>query len=171
MTDYRITEKGVSELRTIVMLHQNFTSALNPESVYVLYGRRQDDGTVDVTHSVMVHNSHPSPVDGFQVRRSDLEEASVHLLAAEPDLEVVGVAHTHEGPEDPAPSREDIRNVAAGHLHAVVSPQHSAIVFYGAAGETLLYHLVGQTFKDGQGQPLGRTITTSDSPSHERNSG
>lgn len=169
MTTFRFRSSGITELSTILTLHQSFISAENPESVYVLYGKRREDA-VDVYRSVMVHNSHPEPVNGFQVRREDLDDASVHLLTAEPWLEVVGVVHTHEGPEAPRPSQVDIVDAVPGHLHAIVCPQHNAVVFYDGLGTHSVYTQVrGGKFVSADGADLRKSlIHTEDTHPHER---
>lgn len=131
MNPFRFHPTGLTELRTIMQIHQNFISGENPEGVYVLYGLRRTS-TTDVTRSVQVHNSHPEPTEGFQVRRSDLDLASVHLLEAEPFLEPVGVVHTHEGPEAPGASVQDVQSAVDGYLHIVLCPRYRTIVVYDA---------------------------------------
>ena len=147
------TVKGVDELRTIAQIHQSFISSENPESVYVLYGKR-GPGTGYISHSVLVHNSHPEPLDGFQVRRHDLDEASAHLLTAEPALVPLGVIHTHEDAALPAPSDADVREIVPGYIHLVLCPRYKTYVVYDQSGELDQYQLTDHDLVNRQGESL-----------------
>lgn len=157
------TVRGVDELRTLILIHQNFISSENPESVYVLYGK-SGMGTGYITHSVLVHNSHPEPREGFQVRRKDLDEASAHLIDAEPAMVPLGVVHTHEGPEDAWPSRVDFESASPDHLNLVLSPRHATYAVFDRDGTVETYQLHRDDLVNRQGESLSTKMFHTTTP-------
>ena len=130
MTIYRISRAVADDLRDLLVVHQRFRTSTNPESVYILFGTRRADGFTTVEKLASVENTHADPVNGFEVRRKDL--GRVHETF--PDKEVVGVIHTHEDRQAPRPSAEDMAGVREDHLHGILCPYHSALVFYDEDG-------------------------------------
>lgn len=142
MTDFRFTPQGVNELTTLIRIHQGFIDSENPESVYVLYGKQGVDAG-HISHTVLVHNSHPAPTEGFQVRRKDLDDASAHLISAVPSLVPLGVIHTHEDDAVPWPSATDIADARPDYLHMILCPRHRTYVVYDGKGYIDSYRLRG----------------------------
>lgn len=157
MTIYRISRAVADDLRDLLVVHQRFRTSTNPESVYILVGTRRADGFTTVEKLSTVDNTHADPVNGFEVRRRDLE----HVLEAFPGKEVVGVIHTHEDRQAPRPSAEDMAGVREDHLHGILCPFHSALVFYDEDGTV-------RRFTPTQGKhpefmdDEGHTLTTTD---------
>ena len=130
MNIYRNSRSVADDLRDLMVVHQRFRTSTSPESVYILFGTRRTDGFTTVESLAAVDNTHPDPVSGFEVRRRDLE----HVQEAFPEKEVVGVIHTHEDRQAPRPSAEDMAGVRDDHLHGILCPFHSALVFYDEDG-------------------------------------
>lgn len=164
MTTYQFAPGAVRTLCDLMVVHRRFRSSLNPESVYVLYGLRRENRPTLVYRAELVPNSHPEPVEGFQVRRDDLEMLTATVHEDWPWQEVVGVLHTHEDRATPGPSAEDMEGVVHDHLHGILCPYASALVFYdqdGAIARFDLYMDQGTPkFTNQDGLPLlGTTIT------------